>query len=83
MGAKAKSPTLAPLAELLGVDEEQLLMLRRYDAGKIETLQSAVAEALEAEDAAFATASEDALRLVPRLLRGPARAMLLPGGRRG
>ena len=80
MGAKAKALTLA---DLLGVDEERLSMLRRYDAGQIEVLESAVAGALEAEDAAFTKASGDALRFVPRLLRGPARAMLLPGGRRG
>lgn len=83
MGAKAKTPTLAPLAELLGVDEERLAMLRRYDAGQVEALESAVAGALAEEDVAFTTASEDALRLVPRLLRGPARTMLLPGDRRG
>ena len=83
MGAQAKAPTLAPLADLLGVDEQRLAMLRRYDAGQVGALEAAVSGALEAEDAAFTKASEDALRFVPRLLRGPARSMLLPGGRRG
>jgi hypothetical protein len=83
MAAKAKASALAPLAELLGVPEGELGMLRAYDAAQVEVLEVAVAAALEAEDAAFTTASEDALRFVPRLLRGPARAMLIPGGRRG
>jgi len=80
---KASTPTLASLAGLLGVREAELQpLLGPCDATELTVLEEAVADALAAEDAAFDRASRDALRFVPRVLRGPARSLLL-GGRRG
>ncbi|WP_435769215.1 hypothetical protein [Nocardioides sp. SYSU DS0651] len=83
MGAKASGQPLAALADLLGVREAELEpVLGPYDAAQVAVLEAAVSEALAGEDAAFDRATQDAVRHVPRLLRGPARKLLL-GGRYG
>lgn len=82
MGETSTTPPLAALADRLGVAEDRLAALREYDEAEVAVLDRAVAEAIATEDAEFEAAAEKALGLVPRLLRGTVRAMMLPGGRR-
>ncbi len=74
---------VSALADRLGVPESRLTALAEYDASQIATLEQAVATAMREEDAAFDAALDEALRFVPRLLRGAARGLLFPGGGRG
>jgi hypothetical protein len=74
---------LDALAQRLGVDRQRLTPLRASAPDDIAALDAAVARAMEQEDRAFDAALEEALRFVPRLLRGPAQKLLFPGGRRG
>ncbi|MFT4264221.1 MAG: hypothetical protein QM572_12615 [Nocardioides sp.] len=77
------STQLAPLAQRLGVPEARLSALRDHASGDLARLEEIVARAMESEDAAFDSALDEALRFVPRLVRGPAQKLLFPGGRRG
>jgi hypothetical protein len=71
------------LAQRLGVDPRRLAPLRASGQDEIARLRGAVERAMEDEDRAFDAALEEALRFVPRLLRGTAQRLLFPGGRRG
>ena len=71
------------LAGQLGVPTARLAMLERYDDAAIARLEQALAGATVAEDRAFDKALDEALRFIPRLLRGTAQKLLFPGGRRG
>lgn len=71
------------LADRLGLEPGRLAAFETYDQSQIDELEAIVARAMEAEDQAFDEALDDALRFVPKLLRGPAQKLLFPGGRRG
>lgn len=71
------------LAQRLRVTPAALDMLEDAAREDVETLDAAVAHAMAEEDQAFDKALEDALRFVPRILRGAAAKLLFPGGRRG
>ncbi|HEY0887983.1 MAG TPA: hypothetical protein VGE38_00050 [Nocardioides sp.] len=71
------------LARRLGVQPRGLAPFERYDDAQLQQLDTIVGRAMEAEDKAFDAALEEALRFVPRLLRGTAQKLLFPGGRRG
>ena len=71
------------LAQRLRVTPAAIEMLAGAAREDVETLDTLVAHAMEDEDKAFDAALEDALRFIPRLLRGTAQKLLFPGGRRG
>jgi len=74
---------LGRVAATLGVPEETLAPLAAYDEVELQRLDELVRAALSAEDRAFEAGLEEALRFVPRLLRGAAKGLLFPGGGRG
>lgn len=71
------------LAQRLRVTPAALDMLEDAAREDLETLDTVVAQAMDEEDKAFEKGLEDALRFVPRILRGAAQKLLFPGGRRG
>ena len=73
-------PALEALRTRLGAD---LDMLTAYDAAQLAVLDRAVAAAMATDDAAVEAGFEGSVRIVPRPLRGRARALLFPGGDRG
>ncbi|MFT4286417.1 hypothetical protein [Nocardioides sp.] len=77
------SGELASLANRIGVTEQQLSPFRAYAPDELGRLDTAVARAMTDEDVAFDKALDEALRFVPKLLRGTAQKLLFPGGRRG
>jgi hypothetical protein len=77
------SVELDRLAKRLRVTPAAIDLLEGADREDVETLDTLVAHAMDDEDKAFDAALEDALRFIPRLLRGPAQKLLFPGGRRG
>lgn len=58
-------------------------LLAQLAPEQAEVLDAAIVEAMRAEDEGFDTGLQEALRLVPRPLRGVARGLLFPGGGRG
>lgn len=72
----------ADLFERLDTTSQDVPLLAQLSPDELETLDGAVAEAMRAEDAAFDQGLKEALRLVPRPLRGMARGLLFPGGDR-
>jgi hypothetical protein len=74
---------LTALADRLGVPASRLQPLDGYTADEIGRLDRAVAAAMTVEDDAFATGLQDAVRFIPRPLRGFARKLLFPAGDRG
>ena len=74
---------LSPLAERLGVEPGRLAPLAGYGEDQIARLDALVARAMQQEDEAFDASLEEALRFVPKLLRGRAAKLLFPGGDRG
>jgi len=74
---------LTALADRLGVPASRLKTLEGYAAADLATLNRAVADAMKTEDDAFATGLQDAVRFIPRPLRGFARKLLFPAGDRG
>jgi len=77
------SERLGRIAATLGVSEERLAPLSTYDDEQLRRFGELIDEALGAEDRAFDAGLEEALRFVPRLLRGAAKGLLFPGGGRG
>ncbi|UDY22342.1 hypothetical protein [Nocardioides sp. Kera G14] len=73
----------ARLAKRLGVPETRLAALQDHRAEDLARLDAVIDRAMESEDRAFDGALDEALRFVPRLVRGPAQKLLFPGGRRG
>ncbi|HEY3014603.1 MAG TPA: hypothetical protein VGJ41_05800 [Nocardioides sp.] len=73
---------LTVLADRLGVPARRLQPLEEYAADQIAVLDRAVAAAMKAEDDAFATGLQDAVRFIPRPLRGFARKLIFPAGDR-
>lgn len=76
------SDALDRLATTLGVPSERLAPLSTYDDVQLSRLDELLADAMTAEDRAFGKAVDDALRIIPRPLRGAAKRML-GGGDRG
>ena len=74
--------TTEDLATQLGVPVDRLEPFTRYDEDELRTLHRAIATALEEESKAFDAGLEHALRFVPALLRGAAKMLLFPGGRK-
>ncbi len=77
------SAELDRLAQRLRVTPAALDMLEDAGSKEVQSLDAIVAHAMDDEDKAFDKALEDALRFIPRLLRGTAQKLLFPGGRRG
>jgi len=77
------SEGLTRIAATLGISEERLAPLSAYDEEQLRHFDDLIKEALTAEDKAFDAGLEEALRFVPRLLRGAAKGLLFPGGDRG
>ena len=71
------------LAQRLRVTPAAIDMLEDASRADVEKLDTLLAHAMDDEDKAFDAALEDALRFIPRLVRGPAQKLLFPGGRRG
>ena len=67
----------------LDTTSKEVPLLAELSSNELQTLDSAVVEAMRAEDEAFDQGLKEALRLVPRPLRGIARGLLFPGGDRG
>lgn len=76
------SQGLGRLAATLGVTEERLASFATYDDEELDRFERLVRGALSAEDEAFAAGLTGALEMVPRPLRGTARKILFPGGRK-
>lgn len=70
------------LATQLGVPPSRLAALEKYGAADLDILDTAVATAIEEESKAFDAGLEHALRFVPALLRGAAKMLLFPGGKK-
>lgn len=71
------------LSTRLDTTREAVPLLARLSSEETAILDAAIVEAMTAEDDAFDQGLQDALRLVPRPLRGVARGLLFPGGGRG
>lgn len=74
---------LSNLADRLGVATGRLEPLRALSTRDVQTLDDIVASTMTRGTEAFGEAIEQALRFVPRPLRGAARSLLFPGGDRG
>ncbi|MGK2876107.1 MAG: hypothetical protein ACSLEW_10795 [Nocardioides sp.] len=74
--------TTEALAAQIGVPVERLEPFTGYSDTELQTLQTAVSRAVEEESKAFDEGLEHALRFVPALLRGAAKMLLFPGGRK-
>lgn len=70
------STELDSLADALAVPPERLAPLASYDAWRLAALDALVRRAMARRDAAFDTATENALTHVPRVLRGTAKKLL-------
>lgn len=69
------------MARRLDLPVERLALLAAYDDEDLTVLDDAVALAIRAEDHAVEQGLSEALRFVPRPLRGRARALLFGDGR--
>ncbi len=76
-------PALRDLATTLRVPPHELAPFADLGPAHLARLDELVRGAMDAEDRAFAGSLEEALGLLPRLVRGTARRMLFPGGARG
>lgn len=75
------TPTPEPLAALatrLDVAPSALAALRHCTATDLAAFDGLIGDAMTAHDQAIESGLRDALRFVPRLLRGRASAMLFP-----
>lgn len=73
--------TLAALAAQLHVKPDRLAALEGLDEAQLTALTEVVTRAFEAEDRAFDAGLEEALGMVPRILRPAAKTILFGGGR--
>jgi hypothetical protein len=73
----------ADLLRLLDTTGEDVPLLARLTPLELDVLDTAVTKAMRTEDEGFDQGLQEALRLVPRPLRGVARGLLFPGGGRG
>ncbi len=78
-GAGAGSD-LQELARTLGVEVADIGYLSDLEASVVRRLDAAVATTVATEEAAIDEALQRTLRFLPRLLRGPAKAVLFPDG---
>lgn len=74
-------PVLTAMARRLDLPVERLALLEAYDDADLTVLDDAISLAIRAEDRAVADGLEQAVRVVPRPLRGRARALMFGGGR--
>jgi hypothetical protein len=72
---------LDTLAGHLGVSADRLAAFSSYDESHIARLDTLITGAMASEDKAFDAGLEEALRVVPRPLRGAAKKILFGGGR--
>ena len=72
------SLALAALAERLHTDVDSVLPLDRLDEQTLTAFDALVAAAQARDEAAIEAGLQEALRFVPRLLRGRAAKMLFP-----
>lgn len=70
------------LAVQLGIPQQRLAPLERYDPKDLDKLNAVIGKAIDDETKAFKAGLEHALRFVPALLRGAAKMLLFPGGRK-
>ena len=73
----------ADLSTRLSTTPEAVPLLAQLDPDEATVLDEAITRAMTAEDEGFDRGLQEALRLVPRPLRGVARGLLFPGGGRG
>ncbi|MDQ1103968.1 hypothetical protein [Nocardioides zeae] len=69
-------PVLTSMARRLDLPVERLALLEAYDEADLTVLDDAISLAIRAEDRAVADGLEEAVRFVPRPLRGRARALV-------
>ena len=69
-------PVLTAMARLLDLPVERLALLEDHDDADLTVLDDAISLAIRAEDRAVADGLEEAVRFVPRPLRGRARALM-------
>ncbi|MEI7057177.1 hypothetical protein WBG06_15240 [Nocardioides sp. CCNWLW239] len=74
------SEGLDRLAATLGVPATRLAPLAAYDDQQLDRFDGLVRDAMTAEDKAFEASLDEALKLVPKMLRGVVQKML--GGAR-
>lgn len=74
------SEGLDRLAATLGVPATRLAPLEAYDDQQLDRFNDLVRDAMTAEDKAFDASLDEALKLVPKMLRGVVQKML--GGSR-
>ncbi|OIJ28787.1 hypothetical protein [Nocardioides luteus] len=74
------SEGLDRLAATLGVPATRLAPLEAYDDQQLGRFDDLIRSAMTAEDKAFEASLDEALKLVPRMLRGVVQKML-GGGR--
>ncbi|EON23669.1 MULTISPECIES: hypothetical protein [Nocardioides] len=74
---------LSRLAERLGVTTGRLQPLQALAKRDVQQLDDLVSSTMTSGAEAFDKGIEEALRFVPRPLRGTARSLLFPGGDRG
>jgi hypothetical protein len=77
------SKALTALNERLGVSADTTLPLAQLAEADLARLDLAVAGAMAAEDEAVETGLQEAVRFVPRPLRGRATRLLFPEGTGG
>lgn len=74
-------PLVTSIAERLELPSERLALLEGYSEDDLSVLDDAIALAIRAEDKAVEDGLTEALRFVPRPLRGRARALLFGSDR--
>lgn len=77
------SDAIGALADRLGVPRQRLAPFEGYDEELLAHLTAELDASMQREDESFDAALDEALRFVPKLLRGRAAKLLFPGGGRG
>lgn len=72
--------SLRELADLLGVPEKRLAMLSGVAQENLHHLRESITTAVQEQESAIQRGVEKSLQVIPRPLRGRARALLFPGG---
>ena len=72
--------SLRDLADLLGVPEKRLAMLSGVAQDNLNHLRDSITTAVHEQESAIQRGVEKSLQVIPRPLRGRARALLFPGG---
>ena len=72
--------SLRELADLLGVPEKRLAMLSGVAQDNLTHLRDSITDTVTRQESAIQKGVEKSLQVIPRPLRGRARALLFPGG---